>query len=80
MVIFQNKDDLNEFNNKKILKLSKTTSINGSGVDLQQFARIAEPLGTLVVCFAARLIRDKGVFEYISAARLIKRGIEANLY
>ena len=78
MVIFQNKDDLNEFINKKILKLSKTTIINGSGVDLQKFARIAEPLGTPVVCFAARLIRDKGVFEYISAARLIKkRGIEA---
>ena len=78
MVIFQNKDDLNEFINKKILKLSKTTIINGSGVDLQNFANFEEPLGTPVVCFAARLIKDKGVFEYISAARLIKkRGIEA---
>lgn len=78
MVIFQNKDDLNEFINKKILKLSKSIIINGSGVELQNFTNFEEPLGTPIVCFAARLIRDKGVFEYIAAARLIKkRGIEA---
>ena len=78
IVIFQNKDDLNEFINKKILKSSKTIIINGSGVDLQNFSNFEEPLGTPIVCFAARLIKDKGVFEYISAARLIKkRGIEA---
>ena len=78
IVIFQNKDDLNEFINKKILKSSKTIIINGSGVDLRNFSNFEEPLGTPIVCFAARLIKDKGVFEYISAARLIKkRGIEA---
>ena len=78
IVIFQNNDDLNEFINKKILKSSKTIIINGSGVDLQNFSNFEEPLGTPIVCFAARLIKDKGVFEYISAARLIKkRGIEA---
>lgn len=78
IVIFQNKDDLNKFVNKKILKLSKTFIINGSGVDLQNFSNFDEPVGTPIVCFAARLIKDKGVFEYISAARLIKkRGIEA---
>ena len=78
MVIFQNKDDLNEFINRKILKSTKTIIINGSGVDLQNFSNFEEPYGTPIVCFAARLIKDKGVFEYISAARLInKRGIEA---
>ncbi len=78
MVIFQNKDDLNEFVNRKILKSTKTIIINGSGVDLQNFSNFEEPYGTPIVCFAARLIKDKGVFEYISAARLInKRGIEA---
>lgn len=78
MVIFQNKDDLNKFTNKKILKSSKSIIINGSGVELQNFSNFEEPLGTPIVCFAARLIKDKGVFEYIAAARLIKkRGIEA---
>ena len=58
---------------KKILKLSNTTIINGSGVDVKKFKHFEESLGTPVVCFAARLIKDKGVFEYISAARLIKK-------
>lgn len=78
IVIFQNNDDLNEFTKKKILKFSKTIIISGSGVELKNFVNLEEPFGTPVVCFAARLIKDKGVFEYISAARLIKkRGIEA---
>ena len=78
IVIFQNNDDLNEFTKKKILKFSKTIIISGSGVDLKNFVNLEEPFGTPVVCFAARLIKDKGVFEYISAARLIKkRGIDA---
>lgn len=78
IVIFQNNDDLNKFINKKILRSSKTTIINGSGVELQNFSNFEEPIGTPIVCFAGRLIKDKGVFEYISAARLIKKkGIKA---
>lgn len=78
IVIFQNKDDLNEFTKKKISKFSKAIIISGSGVDLKNFVNFEEPLGIPVVCFAARLIKDKGVFEYISAARLIKKiGIDA---
>ena len=69
IVIFQNNDDLNEFINKKILKSSKTIIINGSGVDLQNFSNFEEPLGTPIVCFAARLIKDKEVIRiYLSSS------------
>jgi glycosyltransferase involved in cell wall biosynthesis len=52
--------------------------IAGSGVDLQRFAPQAEPGGVPVVLLCARLLWDKGVGEFVAAARLLReRGVEA---
>jgi glycosyltransferase involved in cell wall biosynthesis len=71
-VILQNKDDLRILTNWGVLNLSKTKLLKGSGVQLEKFKNFDEPSGIPAVCFAARLLRDKGVYEYISAARLLK--------
>jgi len=77
-VILQNKDDLEILMNWGVLNLSKTKLLKGSGVKLESFKNFDEPGGIITICFAARLLRDKGVYEYISAARLLKeRGIKA---
>ncbi|MCO7639632.1 glycosyltransferase family 4 protein [Pseudomonas sp. S 311-6] len=73
IVFFQNPDDRKLFLEKQILK--KTTEnkiLNGSGVDIQQFP--LTPLQTKNITFLmiARLLGDKGVREYIEAARNIK--------
>ncbi|CAM3750241.1 glycosyltransferase involved in cell wall biosynthesis [Kerstersia gyiorum] len=73
IVFFQNPDDRQLFLEKQILK--KTTEnkiLNGSGVDIQQFP--LTPLQTKNITFLmiARLLGDKGVREYIEAARNIK--------
>lgn len=73
IAIFQNKDDLNLFVKNKIIKLSKAILIKGSGIDLKNFPVTKEPTGTPIICFAARLLNDKGINEFISAARLIKK-------
>ena len=74
----QNKDDLKVLVNWGVLNLSKVKLLKGSGVKLENFINLDEPSGTPVVCFAARLLRDKGVYEYVSAVRLLKeRGIKA---
>ena len=75
-VIFQNKDDINELIKIKSLECSKINFIRGAGVNLTHFSyEEAEP-GTPVVVFAARLIKDKGVYEFVDAARILKkRGI-----
>ena len=53
--------------------------IAGSGVDLQKFVRRPEPNGTPVVVLPTRLLWDKGVGEFVAAARLLKqRGIGAH--
>ena len=77
-IILQNKDDLNLLHNWGVLNLSKIKLLKGSGVNLDDFKNFNEPSGKITVCFAARLLRDKGVYEYISAAQLLKeRGIKA---
>jgi glycosyltransferase involved in cell wall biosynthesis len=52
--------------------------IPGSGVDLQEFRPHPEPAGVPVVVLPARLLWDKGVGEFVAAARIIgRKGISA---
>lgn len=77
-VIFQNLDDLNKFVDGKIIKRSDAVLIRGSGVDLAHFRASPLPVGVPMVLLASRMIRAKGVEEFVGAAeRLRKRGIIA---
>jgi len=77
-IIFQNDEDIKKFINFGVLNPLKAKLIKGSGVKLENFSNFTEPTGTPVVCFAARLLRDKGINEYISAAKILKkRGVKA---
>ena len=77
-VIVQNKDDMDILVKMGVLNPHKVKLIKGSGVKLKNFTILNEPQETPIVCFAARLLKDKGVYEFISAARLLKRrGIKA---
>jgi glycosyltransferase involved in cell wall biosynthesis len=46
--------------------------IAGSGVDLVRFSASPEPHGTPVVLLPARMLWDKGVGEFVAAARLLR--------
>jgi glycosyltransferase involved in cell wall biosynthesis len=77
-VFFQNKDDLFLFHKLNILSLNAPASVvNGSGVDLNSFAVKPLPetglLGGAKFLFIGRLLGDKGVREYMQAARLVRR-------
>lgn len=75
VIFFQNPDDRNEYYQHKIItKKTKAQVINGSGVNLSKFAhspKAADNKST-VFLFIARLLKDKGVNEYISAAKSVK--------
>src|SRR3546814_10360616 len=47
--------------------------IRGSGVDLAAYPPVAEPPPPVVALMVARLLRDKGVLEFVEAARLLRR-------
>lgn len=71
-IFFQNPDDRNIFIEQNLLRsFEQTALINGSGVDVDFFqpASFPERVSFLLL---ARLIKDKGVLEYVKAARIVK--------
>jgi len=72
-VIFQNSNDRSEL--PKFVQLSddKVILIHGSGVDLSLYSVKALPEDVPVVLLAARLLGNKGVREFVSAAELVNR-------
>lgn len=73
IVIVQNLDDLKVLVNLGYLKSSKAKLIKGSGVNLKNFTKLKEKGKVPIICFAGRLIREKGVYEFISAAQLLRK-------
>jgi glycosyltransferase involved in cell wall biosynthesis len=70
-IIFQNNDDRDKLLSRRLFPLDKSTKINGSGVNLEKFRPVPLPEvpGFL---FIGRLIRDKGVIEYLQACKILK--------
>ena len=67
-VFFQNRDDLKVFTDAKILPEHKAVMLHGSGVNVETFTPAPLPDAPGFLCIS-RLIRDKGVVEYLEAAR-----------
>ena len=79
-VIFQNPDDRKVLLDSKAFKDTQARMIRGSGVQLEEYPCLPQPTGKLVVAMVARLLRDKGVLEFVEAAKLLQnRGIEVEM-
>jgi glycosyltransferase involved in cell wall biosynthesis len=77
-LIVQNPDDVEALTQRHIIDRERVTLIRGSGVDTQQFSPTMAQKGPCLVVVAARLVRDKGVVEFVEAARLLRaRGVNA---
>ena len=71
-VFFQNPDDREEFLGRGLLALdAPVTLINGSGVDLDWYAPQSLPQEPRFL-LTARLLADKGIREYVAAARRVR--------
>ena len=71
-VFFQNKDDEEIFRRYGIIKKQKVVLLHGSGVNTERFVVTDMPERISFLCIS-RLIRDKGVFEYLKACAAIKK-------
>lgn len=69
--IFQNRDDLSLFVSGGLVDEGKSALIRGSGVDIDKFYFRPEPVGVPLVVLPARMIWEKGVGEFVEAARLL---------
>ena len=77
-VIFQNPDDAKALVRSGAIKKERCAIIRGSGVDVNQFSPVPEPPGPPVVLFSSRLLKAKGIGEFVHAARILKsKGIDA---
>jgi glycosyltransferase involved in cell wall biosynthesis len=72
-VFMLNPDDRQMFIEQGMVEPAKVRLLNGIGVELDQYP-VAKP-GPGPVCFIliARLLKEKGVYDYVEAARLVRR-------
>lgn len=72
-VFFQNDEDLALFVEERLVRGEAATLLPGSGIDLERFRAEPLPGGTPVFLMVARLLGDKGVREFVDAARIVRR-------
>jgi glycosyltransferase involved in cell wall biosynthesis len=79
LVIFHNDDDAKFMIQRGLVPAAKTAVVPGSGVNLQHFTDMPLPERLSFLCMA-RLLREKGVYEYLAAARQLKAQDPALLF
>lgn len=81
-LILQNPDDVELFRKARLVDQDRVRLIPGSGVDCERFSPAPEAVsnGRVRVALPARLLWDKGLAEYVEAARLLRaRGVAVDL-
>ena len=71
-VIFQNPDNMDYFIQHRVIKRDQAVLIKGSGVDMNEFKYTPPAGGVVKFLFAARLLIDKGIREYLRMAEIMK--------
>jgi glycosyltransferase involved in cell wall biosynthesis len=72
---FLNEDDRQLFISKRLLPAKKTFLLPGEGVDTETFfpAPFRPGKKEIVFLFVGRMIRHKGIYEFVQASRLLKQ-------
>ena len=71
-VLFLNPDDQGEFIDRGIVNAARARLLGGIGVDLNHYAVAPLPDHTPSFLMIGRLLREKGVREYVAAARIVR--------
>lgn len=82
VLIFQNADDRLLLLDWLKINQSKTVLIRGSGVSLKDYPVLPEQTNSKpVVALASRLLKDKGILEYVEACEILEqRGVDARYW
>jgi glycosyltransferase involved in cell wall biosynthesis len=71
-VIIENHDDFENLVSGGFARRDSIALIKGAGVDVQIFSQRPEPAEPVKVIMVSRLLRDKGVYEFIGAAKIVR--------
>lgn len=69
---FQNGDDLAQAVEMTLVSSDKATLIGATGVDLAEFHVMPPLLQPVTFILVARLLREKGIVEYVEAAKIVR--------
>ncbi|WP_156294034.1 glycosyltransferase family 4 protein [Serratia oryzae] len=73
-VFFQNHDDLEFFLKNRIIKENRYSRLPGSGVNINRFNLTEQPAdGVTKFILVGRIIKEKGIENYVAAAKKIKK-------
>jgi glycosyltransferase involved in cell wall biosynthesis len=70
--VFQNHEHYHQFIEAGLIRRDRAVMIRGSGVDCDLFRPTPEPTGRPVVVLAGRMLWDKGIQEFVDAARHLR--------
>jgi glycosyltransferase involved in cell wall biosynthesis len=77
-LLVQNSEDRDLLIELRVTTADRIALIAGVGIDLDQFPRTPLPVGEPIVLLPARLLRDKGIEEFVTAARALRaRSVKA---
>ena len=80
-VIFENQDDLNYFISMGATNKNDSCLIRGAGVKLNKKVIFNRKNKTPIIAIVSRMLKDKGVYEFVEAVKIIKKKIlHLNLY
>jgi len=71
-IVFLNPDDPIDLLKRNKLKAKRVEVLGGIGLDLSRFPYSNPPTSYVRFIFIARLLAEKGIFEYIEAAKRVK--------
>ena len=72
-IIFLNPDDPKDLLDNYHIRAQKVSVLGGIGVNLEEYEYSAPPSEKLTFIFIGRLLAEKGIYEYVNAAKLIKK-------
>jgi glycosyltransferase involved in cell wall biosynthesis len=72
IAVFENPDDMTALIAQGVARAEAVTLIRGAGVDIEKFHPTPEPEGPVRIVLIARMIREKGVPEFVEAARILR--------
>ncbi|WP_158812805.1 glycosyltransferase family 4 protein [Methylocapsa sp. S129] len=80
-VVFENVDDLKSLVEDRAVRAQDAVLIRGSGIDVASFAPAVETDGPPIVSLVSRMLWDKGVGEFVEAARKLRaEGVAAHFW
>ncbi|VYS95797.1 glycosyltransferase [Campylobacter ureolyticus] len=78
-LIFLQNDDKKDLVDKYKIKVKNIDLLGGIGVDLDKFSYSTPKIKPVKFIFIARLLAQKGIFEYLEAAKTIKEKYKENV-